>query len=455
AHLSRARATALASESIFEDSPVHRPARRLASELGKRIGGFSPLVAPKLDSFQAVAAQRFVPNLSQQQWANVVLAAGVRAYVSLVDAHGAWAPLDEEWSLYSAELAAESGPRLWGNIERTAAGLRVLEDPAPPLEKRDLVLSVAGIVTAGLSLEQLEQLSQLEPVGKETNRKVLVARGTAPDLLELDFQLPDQDAESPESDSGLNIERVRYGAGTVLVVALSEIAEDLGDRLAAFIQTVQVDGSVQGVVLDLRGNGGGSADGAAGAIGVFLPGVASFSLLHRSGNIEIDHALVPAEGGYWPGPVAVLVDGLTASAAEMLAGAILAYGRGPLIGTRTFGKGCVQEYFDDSAGAGVLRLTTMLFALPDGSALQRVGMEPQIWLPFPAAEEREGALPGTPPSWGGPDVRTPALISHAPWPRHGARVGPCRDRWLCAALRRLGASPSRIAGSGPRRAAAR
>ena len=53
----------------------------------------------------------------------------------------------------------------------------------------------------------------------------------------------------------------------------------------------------------------------------------------------------------WRGPVASLVDGDTASAAEMIAGALAAYRRGPTVGSTTFGKGCAQEYLDDDAHA--------------------------------------------------------------------------------------------------------
>jgi carboxyl-terminal processing protease len=193
------------------------------------------------------------------------------------------------------------------------------------------------------------------------------------------------------------------------------------------------------VVLDLRGNGGGSTDGAEAAVGVFLPGYPSFPLLLRGGSVEVEHAAAPVKSDVWAGPVAVLVDGYTASAAEMIAGAIAAYSRGVLLGTRTFGKGCIQEYFDDRVGAGVLRLTTMLFALPDGSPVQGVGLTPALHLPLPTTREREAGLESSLPPWRGPDVRAPVTNSFPIWSPHGGRVGPCADPTVCVALRRLGA----------------
>jgi carboxyl-terminal processing protease len=145
----------------------------------------------------------------------------------------------------------------------------------------------------------------------------------------------------------------------------------------------------------------------------------------------------------------VLVDGGTASAAEMLAGAIQSYGRGRVVGSPTYGKGCAQEYFDDAVHAGVLRLTTLLYALPDGAPVQGVGLQPAIRIERrleskPAGEglrEREADVPNAPPTWRGPDVRDRTRVSsptESAWPRARGTVGPCRDEEVCRALEGLG-----------------
>lgn len=131
----------------------------------------------------------------------------------------------------------------------------------------------------------------------------------------------------------------------------------------------------------------------------------------------------------------------------MISGALAAYRRGPSVGTVTYGKGCAQEYDDDDAHPGVLRLTTLLFALPDGTPLQRIGLTPTIRMSFSpgsTAREREATTAHTPPSWRGPDVRDRSLMAKedgawsAPWSSHGGEVGPCRDADVCRVLRALG-----------------
>jgi carboxyl-terminal processing protease len=444
---SKRRAFELVSDGVFEDDPVRRPALTLTRSLAERIAAFEAHFSDSDPGPTKTAAERFLPVQSAERWSELVMAAVLRAYVSALDAHGQWAPLDEEWSLYTADAALDGGPRLWGRMVRTALGLRLISQAQPPLRNGDLVLSVAGILTAGLSVEQLEQLTRLEPVGDETVRDVVVLRSGSQRLL----RVPIESRDAPTRGGAIEPEKLRYGASSVLVVPIADVPDTLGEELAALIATSAEPDDVAGILLDLRGNGGGSTDGAAGAIGVFLPGVPSFPLLRRGGSIEVQRAMVPTPAGQWRGPVAALVDGYTASAAEMIAGAIQSYGRGVLIGTRTFGKGCIQEYFDDRSGDGVLRLTTMLFSLPDGAPLQGVGLTPSLALSLPIPAEREATLAGTPPAWRGPDIRSASTIGARPWPLHHGKLGICSDPQVCAALTRLGADAKQSASQATQR----
>ena len=439
--VSAERALTLAAQSVFQDDPVTRPAKVFARDLGTRIGSFESQFGDARAS-AASAAERLAPEQSLDAWSHAVLAAVLRAYVPAVDPHGQWAPVDEEWSLYSADPAVDSEPRLWGRMVRTALGVRVTEDARPPLLEGDLVLTIGGIATAGLSVEQAEQLAHLESVGGETRRSVVVLRPGERRPQTLDVPL-EQDDAAPGA-SGPATRRVPYGGGDVAVVTVPDVPDELGEDLERVIaELAEQTPPAMGLLLDLRGNGGGSLDGAARAIGVFLPGAPIFPLKRRDGVIELQHAPAPAEGHVWRGPVAALVDGYTASAAEMIAGALQAYRRGPVIGARTFGKGCVQEYFDDPSGAGVLRLTTMLFSLPDGAALQGVGLTPSLVLELPRARERERTIVGSIGPWQGPDVRAPQAMGGPTWPGHHGAVGGFDDAPLRAALGRLGAAPPR------------
>jgi carboxyl-terminal processing protease len=429
--------------ATLEPLPPTGLAREVAFEIGRRVGAFEAAHGAEAKPFADEARRRFFPQLDKSGWAKVVLASAVRAYVPLVDPHGEWAPFDEESRIYEVDLASRPPSRLWGRAVPTAIGVRVTDSAAAPLMVDDVVLSVSRVATAGLPLEQVDQLGFATSDAKAPLSAVVLRAGA---ILTVELGKSD-DAGAPAHAGGdLPNERIAFGDGDVLIVEIKDVRDDLGDDLAALIATER-DRSprkLSGVVLDLRGNGGGSTDGALGALSLFLPGAPLFAMKRRDGTIEIDRAPVPRERDRWAGPVATFVDGTTASAAEMIAGALAQYKRGPTVGTPTFGKGCAQEYVDDDAHAGVLRLTTLVYALPDGTPVQRVGLVPQIRFAFAnngdsSSNEREAKLPHSAPPWRGPELRDMSAMKAADsqWPSHGGAVGPCHDGEVCRALRTL------------------
>jgi carboxyl-terminal processing protease len=429
----------------LEPLPPTGLAREVAFEIGRRVGAFEAAHGAEAKPFADEARRRFFPQLDKAGWAKVVLASAVRAYVPLIDPHGEWAPFDEESRIYEVDLASRPPSRLWGRAVPTAIGIRVTDTAAPPLAVDDVVLSVSRVATAGLPLEQVDQLGFATSDAKTPLSAVVLRAGH---IISVELGKTD-DAGAPAHAAGeLPSERIAFGEGDILVVEIKDVRDDLGDELAALIATERdrTTRKLSGVVLDLRGNGGGSTDGALGALSLFLPGAPLFAMKRRDGTIEIDRAPVPRERDLWTGPVATFVDGTTASAAEMIGGALATYKRGPTVGTATFGKGCAQEYVDDDAHAGVLRLTTLVYALPDGTPVQRIGLVPQIRFPFAppqgdsSSSDREAKLPHSAPPWRGPDLRDPTALKSAetPWPSHGGSVGPCHDGDVCRALRTLG-----------------
>lgn len=446
-------------EPVFEAGELSRPASELANLLGEQAGAFDASGVTGAMGMVDAARDRFFPPLAAEGWGDVVLAAAVRAYVPAVDPHGQWAPFEEEASLYESELEAKPPPPFWDSITRTAVGVRVDSEPLPPLAVGDLVLSVEGVSLGGMPLEQIEQLAYTLADERQHVSMLVLSRGQNA-ARAISVALPEAEAMAATRE-GLATESVHYGDSRVLVVGIRDVREDLGDELSHELQRAKGDSPLAGVILDLRGNGGGSTDGAASALGLFLSGAPLFPMRRRDGTLEIDRATEPSPGERWEGPVAALVDRSTASAAEMIAGAIGAYHRGVVIGERTFGKGCAQEYIEDESDVGVLRLTTLVFALPDGSPLQRTGILPSILVPFgeSGVNETESSLRGSPAAFRGPDIRdsrrVAMLASQAAWPAirtvrdgtlaDGPDVGPCKEPDLCRGLRALAATTTRRA----------
>jgi carboxyl-terminal processing protease len=433
---SRGELFQLVADPIFEDDPVLRPGLELAHELGHRLGAFAAHF-PEEKSLLLQARARYLPE-REEELAQIATLAALRAYVPLVDPHGDFAPFDEEWALYAGDDTLDPGSPLWAEVVRTPLGARVVADPAPPLEIDDLVIAIDGLSLAGASIDQIEQAARSQPQREALRVKVL--RQGEPSLLTFELRHAEV-AEAP----GLASERIRYGRDGehVLHVTIPDVGDGLAQQLEHLLEREAPGAS--GLLLDLRGNGGGSLDAAVESLGAFLPGARLFPLIHRGYVTEVLEAPHPPRS--YSGPLAALVDGDTASAAEMLAGAIQAYERGVVIGARTFGKGCVQDYFDGVATAGVLRLTTLQFVMPNGKALQQIGLTPDVALELAPALERESAIARQPITYSGPDVRAARAAGPA-WPRAAGPPGPCREALVCSALTRLsGLRPGVVSGA--------
>jgi len=439
-------ARAALTEALDDSSADGGPAiaaRALTDELADRAGTLARAYGAPIGRYVATARDRFFPQMTPQAWSEVVLAAAVRAWVELVDAHGAWAPYGEEASVHDVDLDEDAPSRLWTRATRTVLGVRVDDGAMPPLASGDVLLEVDGMVLAGLPVEQLDELALTAGDSGAPFDVVLLRDGDRePRVVRVDPDAPGPPVASSHPFD-LDTTTIAYGSGQVAVVTVPDIYDDLGDLFSRALTKVRSPKLV-GVVLDLRDDGGGSTEGAIDTLGAFLPGARLFPMRSKDGSIETDSAPKPPSDQQWTGPVATLVDAGTASAAEMLAGALAAYRRGPSVGAPTYGKGCAQEYLDDDAHAGLLRVTTLLFSLPDGSPVQHVGLKPTFAFPFvddDVGDEREATLPRSPPSWTGPDVRDPEWLVKAPefaWPSSSGRIGPCVDANVCKALALLG-----------------
>jgi len=145
---------------------------------------------------------------------------------------------------------------------------------------------------------------------------------------------------------------------------------------------------VSGIVVDLRGNGGGSLAEATALTGLFIDTGPVVQVKDAFGKVEVEED--PEAGAAYDGPLAVLVDRDSASASEIFAGAIQDYGRGLILGEATFGKGTVQTLVDlnryvpgEKNDLGRLRLTMAEFFRISGGSTQLKGVVPDI--PFPTA----------------------------------------------------------------------
>lgn len=155
------------------------------------------------------------------------------------------------------------------------------------------------------------------------------------------------------------------------------------------------DENIDSLIVDLRNNGGGSLREANELTGLFISRGPTVQIRDASGRVDILGDFDPKVS--WNGPMAVIVNRLSASASEIFAGAIQDYNRGLVVGSRTFGKGTVQTLLPLEHGQ--MKLTHAKFYRISGESTQNEGVQPHIRFPTLFDEEEigesalEGALP--------------------------------------------------------------
>jgi len=162
-------------------------------------------------------------------------------------------------------------------------------------------------------------------------------------------------------------------------------------EILAKLRTKKVDG----VIIDLRNNGGGSLQEAISLTGLFIKDGPVVQVKNSSNMVEVDQD--PDPNIIYDGPLAVIINRFSASASEIFAGAIQDYGRGLILGSNTWGKGTVQNMIDlnhsimmGNKKLGQLKLTIAKFYRITGSSTQRLGVKPDISFPSPYSNSEFG-----------------------------------------------------------------
>jgi carboxyl-terminal processing protease len=175
-------------------------------------------------------------------------------------------------------------------------------------------------------------------------------------------------------------------------IRLSQFQEKTEGEFDKAIKALESEskGAIKGLILDLRNNPGGLLDQAVKVSDRFIESGLIVSMEGRREDQKMKFYAHP-QGTIARYPLIVLVNGGSASASEIVAGAIQDHGRGILVGTQSFGKGSVQTIFPMKDGSG-LRLTTARYFTPNGRSIQAKGIIPDI-IVKPALAEEEKVVP--------------------------------------------------------------
>src|SRR5271163_427029 len=248
------------------------------------------------------------------------------------------------------------------------------------IEPGDRIVKIDGQPTTGMDVEAIVKRLR-GPAGSKVTLQI--ARSDRPPF---DLSLTRNIIHVVSVKSALESDRIGY----VRITTFSEnTAAELADAIARLKQ--QAHGRLNGLVVDLRNDPGGLLDASVDVTGEFIDGGVVVTTKGRNSDDDRVYR-APVAGDLIQGvPIVVLINSATASAAEIVAGALQDDHRATIMGTRSFGKGSVQTIIPLD-GHGALRLTTALYYTPSGRSIQGQGISPDIVVNLPKNEQVANAL---------------------------------------------------------------
>lgn len=237
---------------------------------------------------------------------------------------------------------------------------------AAGVQAGDVVMSIDGTDTLGLSTDECIDLL----LGEEGDPVTIVVRRgddeeKTIEIIRRRIETRSVKGLRRQGEAWDHITDAERGIG---YVKLTQFTQRSIEELRTVLEDLD-DAGVRGMILDLRFNGGGTLEGAIDVADLFLDRGVIVSVRDRDGDGRSWTADDDEED--WELPMVVLVNDASASASEIVAGALQSHGRAKILGERTYGKGSVQEVRILPQDRGTLKLTTARYYLPDGRNLDR------------------------------------------------------------------------------------
>jgi carboxyl-terminal processing protease len=318
------------------------------------------------------------------------------------------------------------------------------------LEPGDQIVLIDHTSTLGVSLQKVVDKLRGDP---GSNVTVTILRGKQ-DPFDVTLTREIIKVESVKSE---------LKPGGMAYIRITQFGGDTSDSFKkAITDFKRSDSGVKGLVIDLRDDPGGLLTAAVDVAGDLLDGGSVVSIHGRQAEDQRSFA-APAHGDMLPGvPVVVLINGASASASEIVAGALQDRHRATIMGTQSFGKGSVQTIVP-LKGHGAVRLTTALYYTPSGRSIQDDGIAPNVIVEAPKDQQisggpllREAALQGAfknpgplnpTPGTGATQAATAQAKAASSAPIKADLIGKPDDEQLKTALAYLEAHPGQQLGS--------
>ena len=301
-----------------------------------------------------------------------LLDAAIRGMLADLDPHSAYLTPEEYAELKDSSKGRYSGIGVRMDIGDGRIVIDAVIDDSPAdragINPGDVITAVEGEAVKGRFLPDAVGQMDGEP-GTDLRLTVLTPEGD-----ERDLQMTREYLLMPT----LGFEWLDEGWG---YFRMTQFHQESANHVKDALDSIAAEGeTLRGLVIDLRNNPGGVLQPAVELADGFLENGRIVSVMGRNTRMQMEFDARP--GDWLPGiPVVLLVDRGSASASEVLAGALQDYGRALVIGERTFGKGSVQSVLPLRNG-GAIKLTTARYFTPAGRSIQARGIVPDIEVTF-------------------------------------------------------------------------
>ncbi len=259
--------------------------------------------------------------------------------------------------------------------EYAGIGCQLIADPTDELITITRVFKGSPAEKVGMRTgDKIVYVNDVYYSAHEMDAAVDVMRGTPGESVKVTVL---RNLETIDFDVTREIVHINYVEHQILEgnIGYVLVYDFLGNALEGFHAAIDAfkNAGVKAMIIDLRNNGGGLLDASIDMADLILPEGTVVSLKDKAGNEEEFHI----DNEYYDVPMVVLVNEYSASASEILAGAIRDYGEGTLVGSKTFGKGVVQSMLEFPDGSGI-KITTARYFTPSGECIHEVGIEPHV-----------------------------------------------------------------------------